>query len=156
MSKRFAVSTILVCLALNIGFGYFIYTSFMSEANGIITSASEAASSVGSQSLLKANLSKDKMPSADVAGVDPAEITRYKGAIRSTYNNDNNMIKVEYKVLAAPNIILSYYRTQLANKDWILQSTTKEKIVFIKADKTATVDASVDQSGITTYTISLK
>lgn len=153
MSKRFAIGVILILLVLNLGVGYFIFYKAKASADTLTSSASEAASSATSQNLL--NLNKADLPSSDVEGEDPAGITRYKGSVRSAYNNDNGKVVVEYKVVAAPNVVLSYYKTQLAENNWILEKAASETAEFAKDSQLIDIEAKIDQAGITTFTITL-
>lgn len=155
VSKKTAIIIIMILLALNLSLGYFLYYTAKVKADELTNSAKEAAGNVGSQNdtvfALNGNL-----PKADVAGEDPIGLTRYKGAVRSAYTKAaNGAITAEYKVLAPVNVVLSYYKTQLAKNGWILSASTADKIVFTKDAQTATVTAATAK-GVTTYILTVK
>ena len=160
MSKRFAITLIIVLVALNLGFVWFAYSKIKTSASGLTSSANSAASSTADSTSfvnsLKLSLGKKEIPAADLAGNDLGGLTRTRGDVRSGFTqNANGTATAEYKTTTAANIILSYYRTQLARSSWIMQSATDEKIVFSKDNQIITISASTNSNGITTYTVTL-
>ena len=132
-----------------------MYYNAKVKADALSDSAKDAAGNVGSQndSIFALN---GTLPKADVTGEDPLGLIRYKGAIRSAYTKiADGSTSVEYQALAPVNVVLSYYKTQLAKNNWILNSSTADKIVFSKGAQTATVTAATAK-GVTTYTIVIK
>lgn len=155
MSKKFAIITIIVLLVLNIGVGYFVFHSAQVKADELTASAKSAAGSASSQNAEMFSLN-GSLPKADVAGEDPIGLTRYKGAMRTAYTKAaDGKITVEYKVLAPVNVVLSYYKTQLAKNNWILNLSTADSIVFTKDAQTVTMTAAT-ALGVTTYTLTVK
>lgn len=155
VSRKFAIITIIVLLVLNIGVGYFIFYSARSKADELTNSAKVAAGNASTQNDAKFSLT-GSLPKSDVAGEDPIGLRRYKGAVRSVYAKaDDGTIKVEYKVLAPVNVVLSYYKTQLAKNNWILSTSATDNIVFTKDTQKATI-AAVTAKGVTTYTLTVK
>lgn len=155
VSKKFAIITILVLLALNIGVGYFVFYSAQVKADELTASAKQAAGSASSQNAEMFSLN-GSLPKTDVAGEDPIGLIRYKGAMRTAYSkNSDGTIKVEYKVLAPVNVILSYYKSQLGKNNWILNSSSTDSIIFTKETQRATVTAATAK-GVTTYTLTIK
>ena len=155
MSKKLAIIIIVFLLVLNLGVGYFIFYSARSKADELTNSAKEAASNASTQNDAKFSLT-GTLPKEDVAGEDPIGLVRYKGAVRSAYSKaDDGTIKVEYKVLTPVNVILSYYKTQLAKNNWILSTSAADNIVFTKDIQKATVIAATAK-GVTTYTLTVK
>lgn len=155
MSKKLAVTIIIILLVLNLGVGYFLYFSIRAKADSITTSAKDAASTATTQNASLFGLNTSGLPKSDVEGVDPAGITRYPKAIRSVYTKQDGAETVEYKVLAPVNVVLAYYKTQLAKNDWVINFSSSDTIVFNKAAQKISITG-VNKSGITTYTIVLK
>jgi len=155
VSKKTAIIIIVFLLALNLGVGYFIFYSARSKADELTASAKVAAGNASTQNDTKFNLT-GTLPKEDVAGEDPIGLIRYKGAIRTAYiKADDGTIKVEYKVLAPVNVVLSYYKTQLAKNNWILNTSATDNIIFTKDAQKVTVTA-VTAKGVTTYTLTVK
>ena len=155
MSRKFAIITIIVLLVLNIGVGYFVFYSARSKADELTNSAKEAAGNASTQNDAKFSLT-GTLPKSDVEGEDPIGLIRYRGAVRSVYMKaDDGTLKVEYKVLAPINVVLSYYKTQLAKNSWILNSSATDSIIFTKETQKATMTA-VTAKGVTTYTLTVK
>lgn len=160
MSKRLVIFLIIILVVLNLGFVGFLYYKMKVSASEIALSAdaavNDATNSKKSTNLLKLTLGKSEIPKADVAGVDVPGLTRYRDDVRSSYNqNTNGTVTAEYKTTAAANVILSYYKTQLAENDWILLSADSAKIVFTKDKKNITITAATNSNGITTYSVNL-
>lgn len=160
MSKRLAVSLIVILLVVNLGFIGFAYYKAKVSASEVVSSASTAVNSTSENkslsNTLKLNLAKKEIPTADVVGQDLGGLIRPRGDIRSSYKqNTDGTFSAEYKTTTAANVILSYYKTQLAKNNWILQSSTLGKIVFIKASQIITITATTDSNGVTTYTVTL-
>lgn len=160
MSKRLAITLIIILLLLNLTFAGFIFYKFKTSVNGLTASADSAASSTANSTsvanLLKLTVGKIEMPKVDVSGQDPVGIIRHRGDIRSGYlQNSNGTTAIEYKTTTAKNVVLSYYRTQLAKNNWIFQNATSDQIIFSKEGRVATISASTSSNGITTYTVNL-
>ena len=155
VTKKFAIITIVFLIIINLGVGYFIFYSARSKADDLTNSAKVAASNASTQNDAKFSLN-GTLPKSDVAGEDPIGLTRYKGAVRSAYMKaDDGTVKVEYKVLAPVNVILSYYKTQLAKNSWILNSSSVDSIIFTKDTQKATMTAATAK-GVTTYILTVK
>lgn len=146
----------LILLVLNIGAGYFLFYSTKIKADGLTSSAKNAAGRVTSQNASLFGLDTSDLPKTDVTGNDPAGITRYQKAMRSAYTkSDNGTETAEYKVLAPVNVVLVYYRTQLAKNNWILNSASDSAILFTKDAQQISISGT-NVSGVTTYTMILK
>ena len=158
MSKRLVIFLIIALITLNLGFIGFAYYKFKTTVNAFSVSADSAANTTvnatNAKNLLKLNSGKNEIPSTDIAGQDLAGVARPRGDVRSAYTqNPNGTATVEYKTMTAANIILSYYRTALAQNNWILQSATSEKIILTTGGQTLTITASTNSNGVTTYTV---
>jgi len=155
VSKKTAIIFLVILIVLNIGVGYFIFYSARSKADELTASAKVAASNASTQNDTKFNLT-GTLPKEDAVGEDPIGLTRYKGAIRTVYTKaDDGAINIEYKVLAPVNVVLGYYKTQLAKNNWILNSSAADSIIFTKETQKATMTA-VTAKGVTIYTLTVK
>lgn len=155
MSKRFVIVSIIILLVLNLGVAYFILRKSKTSADTITTSASTAANEATTSKSSFFDFLKGSIPKEDVAGEDPLNIVRYRGAIRTKYTKDNtDKVVVEYKVAASKSVVLSYYRTNLARNGWILEEASPDKIIFNKGNVLVTISAQTDEKGVTTFTIS--
>ncbi|HBO60564.1 TPA: hypothetical protein DD449_02690 [Candidatus Berkelbacteria bacterium] len=156
MSKKLVTSLILILLTLNFGAGYFIYYSARVKADNLGTSAKNAVGSVSTQNANLFGLNTAALPKTDVSGEDPVGTTRYPKAVRVSFlKAADGTVAAEYKVLAPVNVVLSYFKTQLAKESWIISASSSDSIVFFKNAQNVSISGTND-SGVTTYKIVLK
>lgn len=144
ISRRLVISLILILVVLNGGIIYWMFVKAKASADslGTATNSSFSLKDIGSA----------KLPSQDVEGVEISGIQRYRGAVRTKYDSFGGVISAEYQTKDPVNLVLGYYKTQLAKNNWIIVSSNQVKIVFQKESKNISVEASA-QKGITTFTI---
>lgn len=153
MSKRFALTMIFVLFLLNLGVGFGLYYQAKVSADSLASSAKDAANNATSQNFLKFGQIVGKMPKTDTEGKDISGIIRYKGSIRTGYKEAAGITTVEYKILVPANVVLGYYKTQLARGSWVLEDSSSEKITFSKEKEKITISILDTTDGITTYNI---
>jgi hypothetical protein len=96
------------------------------------------------------------LPVTDIAGEDFPQINRYPKSIRTIYATSETSTTIQYQSQDAPSLILSYFKTQLANSGWILQESSDGKIIFAEEGEKAVINVTQEpMTRITSYTIEL-
>jgi hypothetical protein len=147
MSRRFAITGIVVLLVLNAGAVYWLYAQAKASANSITSATSNS-----SRFTLPGISSSASLPTSDVAGEDLAGLQRYKGAVRTKFDNSSGVTTIEYQSKDPASTILGFYKSELAQNDWILLYSSPTKIIFSQGDKKITIEVAV-QNGVTTFTV---
>lgn len=145
LSKKFVIVSILILLILNGGVIYWMFVKAKASADSLNSATTSSFS-------LK-DIGNAKLPSQDVVGDEIPALERYKGAIRTKYDNASGIISVEYQSKDPANLVLGFYKTQLAKSSWIVNSISPTKIVYQKNNKKISIETS-SLKGITTFTIS--
>jgi hypothetical protein len=147
MSRRFAITGIVVLLILNGGAIYWLYTQAKASAESVTSATSNS-----SRFSLPGINSSASLPTSDVSGQEITGLQRYTGAVRTKFANSAGVTKIEYQSKDPASTILAFYKTQLAKNGWILLYSSPTKIIFSKDGKKITVEAAV-QNGVTTFTV---
>lgn len=152
MARKIVITLIVLLIVLNLGVAGFFYWRFKVAANSLMGSASSATV----QNFLKFSFSQQKLPDADVAGEDPANIGRFKTSVRTKYEKTDASTTYEYVTKDSPVLVMGFYKNKLATNGWIMQSANENKLIFTKDEKTIIVTVQTDQASLlTNYTIVL-
>ena len=146
MARKIVITLIVLLIVLNLGIAGFFYWRFKVAANSLMGSASNATV----QNFLKFSFSQQKLPDADVAGEDMADIGRFKTSVRTKYEKTDTSITYEYATKDSPVLVMGFFKNKLASNGWIMQSADANKLVFTKDGKTITVTAQTDQASLLT------
>ncbi len=144
MAIKIATGLVILLFVLEVGGGYFLH-----RAKSSLDSITSAVHIVSSQN----DANPEQLPIEDVAGADVPGITRFSALVRTKYQQSAGLTTVEYQTHYPVNQIISYYKSQLAKNDWVLDYAKEGEASFTKADQKIIVSAK-NNKGITYLTIS--
>lgn len=152
MAKKIVITLIVLLIVLNLSVAGFFYWRFKMAADSLVGSASNATV----QNFLKFSFSQQKLPDADVAGEDLADIGRFKTSVRTKYKKTDTGTTYEYTTKDSPVLVMGFFKNKLATNGWLMQSANENKLVFTKEGRTITISVQTDQATLlTNYTIVL-
>ena len=139
------IIVILILLLLGGGVGYYIYYRAKKAVQQISDTASSNTPSSSSE--------EGKLPAADVAGTDLAEVPRFTNSIRSYYNQnqDINFTQLKYKAKATSAEIMDFYKKQMPSLGWTLTGSDDTSLTYSKNNIEATITINDTVNSITTY-----
>lgn len=147
LSKKLAVTLILLLVVLNGGAVFWLYLKAKASADSLA-----AADNPGRFSI-PGITNTGRVPTTDVEGNDiETGVTRYPSLIRTKYTANGANITVEYQTKNPATIILGYYKTELVKNNWILLYADNNKVIFMKNGQQLTLQTST-QNGVTTLTM---
>jgi hypothetical protein len=134
MVKKIIVNLIILAIIFALGYGWIVRR--IKASSGSILAAAEATNS---QNADKFGVSSIKLPVKDAPGIDFPGIKRYESSVRTKYESTGGITTIEYQTHALEDVVLSYYKSELAKNDWVLQYSREKETCFIKANQKVTL-----------------
>jgi hypothetical protein len=159
MKKSWWIALIVVLFIVGFAGGV-IYWSFVKTKN-IANSALDAAKNIQTLTTPTPSLSISStpvalsLPTADVPGQDLPDIPRYKGSMRTAYdqNDDGSEVNLEYVASASAQEILDFYKKTLVEKGWTLFAEGFHNLNFSQGETDVSIEIVEANNGLTQYRI---
>lgn len=149
MTQKIALILIFILFLIEVAVGYVAHQS-KKTTDGIILAANTAST----QNKDKFGINNEQLPPLDSDGVDVPGIVRYPRLVRTDYQINSTNTTWNYQSHDLSSVIMAYYKSQFANKGWILISTDELNTVFINDGKQAEISTK-NAGGITNLKIIL-
>lgn len=148
MAQKIALNLVILLMVLEIS-GALLLNKVKTTTDNFLL----AANSTSSQNHEIIGVSSEQLPVEDVSGADLIGVRRYERLVRTKYHQTfNGVTAIEYQTHDLANIVLSYYKTQLAKDDWLLISSQDNHAEFLKNDQQIILKTQTN-NGITMLTI---